>query len=92
MSPYRIVLLYRDPMLMHSYAMDSAKDNFNDVKIIVREMARQFSGNLLTHDWWNEAWVSEAMAVLFEQFVVNEVNQSQTEFVFYNFDSALNCF
>jgi len=54
---------------------DTQEDFYRDAQVIIHELIHQYFGNLVTPDWWDEGWMKEALTVLYEFLIIQEVYQ-----------------
>lgn len=51
-----------------------AKFTERSTMVIEQQLSHQWFGNLVTHSWWNDLWLSEGFARYFQYFVVDLVS------------------
>ncbi|KAE8736527.1 hypothetical protein FOCC_FOCC018018, partial [Frankliniella occidentalis] len=42
--------------------------------VICHELGHQWTGNLVTMDWWSNTWLNEGFATFFENFICDKIN------------------
>ncbi|KAK3907309.1 Aminopeptidase N, partial [Frankliniella fusca] len=67
------LVTYREPYLI---LMDSSDVRYQQQiqTVICHELSHQWTGNLVTLDWWSNTWLNEGFATFYENFVCNQIN------------------
>jgi aminopeptidase N len=73
---FRGMVTYRENALIYDENPDDSShvQKFNGVTVIAHELAHQFFGDLVTCEWWDQIWLNEGFATLFE-YEITEIIQ-----------------
>ena len=56
------LVLYREASLMYQPKVSTADQKRGVAAIVAHELSHMIFGNLLTPEWWSDAWLSEGFA------------------------------
>lgn len=69
-----------------------ARDVYGIHRVVAHELAHQFFGNLVTCEWWDQIWLNEGFATVFEYFLVENVNPQYRMRDLFNIENVQNAF
>ncbi|XP_034244520.1 aminopeptidase N-like isoform X2 [Thrips palmi] len=67
------LVTYREPYLIKTENTDVSYEQTIST-IICHELSHQWTGNLVTMDWWSNTWLNEGFATFFENFICDKIN------------------
>lgn len=67
------LLTFRSTALLFDESSSTIKDRQYVADVVAHEVAHQWTGNLVTADWWSELWLNEGFATFFETFSVDNI-------------------
>ena len=67
------MLIYRDAyLILKNTSSTSTKQSITSV--IAHEVGHQWTGNLVTLNWWSYTWLNEGFATFFEYYITEVVS------------------
>lgn len=68
------LVTYREARLLYDPTQVGSYDKQKIASIVAHELAHSYFGDLVTCLWWDEIWLNEAFAVLYDYYGVNHVS------------------
>lgn len=80
------MVTYRENALIYENSPEESShvQKFNGVTVISHELAHQFFGDLVTCQWWDQIWLNEGFATLFEYHLTEIIQPDWNVRHFYN--------
>ncbi|KAL7036535.1 hypothetical protein ACKWTF_008841 [Chironomus riparius] len=77
MENWGMVTYWETAMIyQEDYRNISHTSKYSGVTIIAHELSHQFFGNVVTCKWWDQIWLNEGFATLFERLLVDNIDPS----------------
>ncbi|EFN65555.1 Puromycin-sensitive aminopeptidase [Camponotus floridanus] len=67
------LITFVETSLAYNESFNTISTKLNVARTTVREMAHQWFGNVVTPSWWSHLWLSEGLAIFFEDYILNQV-------------------
>lgn len=69
------LVTYPKEHMIYDPNMDTDERRLNVTEIVAHELSHQWYGNLATHKWWSQLWLTEGITTYFSMIAINKVKK-----------------